>query len=125
MKKRPIQIYYLIACFIVGIFLDVFFLHKQIVREQPTIQIIIVGLPSFLFICMIFLLFIRHKIAYITMLILYLPVSIYGWITAITFIVLPHTQVVILLLICGIVTLHSLFCKPTRAYFFNKSKYAE
>ena len=120
-NKRPIQLYCLLVCFMIGILIDVYILHRQVLLGKPKMQIILMGLPSVALLCMSFLLFIRQKGSYIAIWILYIPIAVCGWITAIVSLFLADMYVVLLLPICGILTLYSLFCEPLRKYFFTKS----
>ena len=120
-EKRPFQLYILIICFIIGVFADMFMLYIQHTHkpEKTMVDVFIVILPSIILIFMSILLFIKNKIAYVLLWLMYLPISISGCIFV--FMSLYFLNIfTILLPICGIFTIYSLTSKPLRVYFFNK-----
>ena len=117
-RKRPIEVYLLLICFIIGILADIYALSLPHVnlREKSVWQIFAVGFPSVLLICMSLLLFVKRKTSYIIIWLLYLPVAFCGW--CFVFLSFYFLNIFTLLLpICGILTMFSLFSKSLKTYF--------
>lgn len=119
--KYPKEIFILLICYIVGIFVDLYIVYGNILREKPLSQIIFIALPSLLLIIMIFLLHIRKKWAYVALWIMYFPISLCGWAVAIVYIILPNPIFPILMIVCGINTIKSMISKSVKYYFMDNN----
>ena len=121
-KKYPNEIYCLFVCYVIGILVDFHLVYKQIVLERPVFNIVLIALPSLLLLTMIVLLFVRKRWAFVALWIMYLPISLCGWVIAIAYFALSGIHITVLLMICGIITVTSMTNKSVRHYFLGETK---
>ena len=119
-KRHPKEIFVLMICYMLGIYVDVQLVYGLITRGKSVIEIVLISLPSLLLITMIFLLFVRKDWAYKTLWILYIPIALCGFITAIVNVFLD-IFITALMLVCGLTTLNLMLCPTFKNYYADSN----